>query len=83
MTQEQIERYEELREAKIELERLIDATQDQYFEGFAAVINPMIPSTILPDGKVYRLATNKYLIDNIVMFLKTQLSNVNHLIERL
>lgn len=83
MTREQIEKYEELRGAKIELESLIDATQDQYFEGFAAVINPMLPSTILPDGRIYRYATSQYLMDNIVMFLRAELSRVNHLIEQL
>ena len=84
MTKEQIERYEELRDAKRELETLIDATQDEDFEGFAAVINSMIHSTVLPNGKVYRYATSKYLVENMAMFLKkAELSRVNHLIERI
>lgn len=83
MTQEQVNRYEELRDAKREIESLLDATQDEDFEGFAAVINPMIPSTVLPNGKVHRYATSKYLVENMTMFLKAELSNVNHLIEQI
>lgn len=83
MTQEQVNRYEELRTAKRELETLINATQDEDFEGFAAVINSMIPSTVLPNGKVHRYATSKYIVENMTMFLKAELSNVNHLIERI
>ena len=83
MTQEQVNRYEELRTAKRELETLLDATQDENFEGFAAVINSMIPSTVLPNGKVHRYATSKYIVEQMTMFLKTELSNVNHLIEQI
>ena len=83
MTQEQVNHYEELRDAKREIESLLDATQDEGFEGFAAVINPMIPSTVLPNGKVHRYATSKYFVKNMIMFLKAELSRVNHLIERI
>ncbi len=83
MTQEQVNRYEELRTAKCELETLLDATQDENFEGFAAVINPMITSIVLPNGRVHRYATSKYFVDNMTMFLKAELSRVNHLIERI
>lgn len=83
MTQEQVSRYEELRDAKRELETLVDSTKEDGFEGFAAVIYPMTPSTVLPNGKVYRYATSEYLVKNMIMFLKAELSRVNHLIERL
>ena len=74
MKKEQIELYEELRTAKRELETLIDATQSEDFEGFSAVI---------PDGKVHRYAASKYFVENMTMFLKAELSRVNHLIERI
>ena len=79
MTQEQVNRYEKLRDAKREIESLLDATQDEDFEGFASVINPIVSST----SKVYRYATSKYLVENTIMFLKADLSRVNHLIAQI
>lgn len=79
MTKEQIERYEELRDAKRGLETLINATQEEGFAGFAAAIK----LKVLTYEKVHRYATSKYLVENMIMFLKAELSRVNHLIERI
>lgn len=84
MTQAQIERYEQLRAAKQQLELVLDATNDEKFYGFSAAINMSdIPTIIIPEGKAHRYITEEWVVREIKEFLAHLLADINEQINNL
>lgn len=84
MTQAQIERYEQLRLAKQQLELVLDACSDPKFCGFSSVIDVSdIPTMVIPEGKVHRYITEKSAVREIQEFLKRLLDSINEQINNL
>lgn len=75
MTQAQIERYEQLRSAKQQLELVLDATNDEKFYGFSAAVEFTIYGMI--SDKTHRYVTEKWVVREIKDFLTHLLSDVN------
>lgn len=82
MTQEQIERYEVLREAKHDIEIVLDTMSKDEYYGFAVCARALL-SQFTPDGFANKYITSKWVEDRLKCFFKTQLSEVNTLIEGL
>lgn len=84
MTQAQIEKYEQLRLAKTQLELVLDACSDPKFFGFSAAIDMSdIPTMIIPEGKAHRYITEEWAVREIKEFLAHLLSDVNEQINNL
>ena len=84
MTQAQIERYEQLRLAKAQIELVLDACSDPKFCGFSSSIDVSdIPTMIIPEGKAHRYITEKSAVLEIQEFLKHLLDSINEQINNL
>lgn len=84
MTQAQIERYEQLRSAKTQLELVLDACSDPKFCGFSSAIDVSdIPTMIITEGKAHRYITEEWAVREIQEFLKHLLDDINEQINNL
>lgn len=81
MTQAQIERYEQLRAAKQQLELVLDGTNDEKFYGFSAAVEFTIYGMI--SDKAHRYITEKWVVREIKDFLAHLLADVNEQINNL
>lgn len=78
MTQAQIEKYEQLRLAKAQIELVLDACSDPKFCGFSSAIDVSdIPTMVIPEGKAHRYITEKWVVREIKDFLTHLLADVN------
>lgn len=75
MTKAQIERYEQLRAAKQQLELVLDATNDEKFYGFSAAVGLTIYGMIC--DKTHRYISEKWVVREIKEFLAHLLADVN------
>lgn len=84
MTQAQIEKYEQLRLAKAQIELVLDACSDPKFCGFSSAIDVSdIPTMIIPEGKAHRYITEKSAVREMQEFLKRLLDSINEQINNL
>lgn len=78
MTQAQIERYEQLRAAKQQLELVLDATNDEKFYGFSAAVDVSdILTMVIPEGKTHRYITEEWVVCEIKDFLAHLLVDIS------